>query len=74
MLLAFSERILARAVGERERDAELLARSLQLIAASCELLRQPVWRAPHKLAHNTGSPGASMAGSGSAERETRQRQ
>lgn len=69
----FSERTLASVVKEREKQAELLASSRQLIAASRKLLSQQAEDAPRKLAGHVGGVSADMAGTGSAERETGQR-
>lgn len=81
--LTFSEDALAQVVKGREnraellahmqRSAELLAQSQQLVATSRKLRSQQVGYALHKLANNVGSPGAGMAASGSAERETGRR-
>ncbi len=71
--LMFSERTLASVVEEREKQAELLASSRQLIAASRKRLSQQAGRAPHTLAGDVGGPSADTAGPGSAERGTGQR-
>ena len=71
--LTFSETTLAQVVERRERQAELLAHSQHLVAASRKLLSQQVGYALHRLADDVGSPAMGMAELGSAERETGQR-
>ena len=70
--LTFSGSTLARVVEEREKHAELLARSRQLIAASRKLLSQQAGWTPHMLSGDVGGSSADTAGLGSVERKTRQ--
>lgn len=66
--LTFSELTLAWAVEERGKQAELLASSRQLIAASRKRLSQQAGHAPRKLAGDVGGFSADTAGLGSAGR------